>query len=338
MPTGATARPFRATSSASTEPRACRRRRAHMAEHARQALHRIDAPAAGQGQERRRASLPRTMKATARGSVAGFNRREAPTARRSILVWNSPASNVSSPTLIRSRSIVASRSSSTRDLRVAAPTSRNASRQLRKSAAVAANSRTTIAKGSPRTTRSTASRLRPAVMRRSRPVAASPPMSRSRRARGSAALNVIHRDTSVGSDRPSWLSQGTPRRWRSRQPALVPRRHCWTTRKGQQPTPSPSRWSRRSSQAASASKAMTACATRSARRGATAAASRPRPASSSVPRKSSRPPPRNPRASPCTMPRQVVRDVSTACWLKGATPWLVAMAFLRLKRKTNASR
>jgi hypothetical protein len=41
---------------------------------------------------------------------------------------------------------------------------------------------------------------------------------RSLRARGSAALNVIHLDTSVGSDRPSGVSQGTLGRGRRPPP------------------------------------------------------------------------------------------------------------------------
>ena len=64
-----------------------------------------------------------------------------------------------------------------RDFRLAAPASRNASRQPLKSAAVTASSRATISSGSPRRTRSTASPLRLAVMRRSRPGAATAPIS-----------------------------------------------------------------------------------------------------------------------------------------------------------------
>jgi hypothetical protein len=38
------------------------------------------------------------------------------------------------------------------------------------------------------------------------------------------------------------------------------------------------------------------------------------------------------------MPRKVVGGVLTACWISLAKPWLMALAFLRLKRKTSVER
>ena len=131
-----------------------------------------------------------------------------PASSRSIFVWSSSVSMVSSPTLVRSRSIVSSRSSRARDFRLAAAASRNASRQPLRSAAVTASSRATISSGSPRRSRSTAS---PLAARRHPPL---PARSRDRsdtrglRVRGSSALDVIHQHLHR-LNKPSEVSQGT---------------------------------------------------------------------------------------------------------------------------------
>src|SRR4051794_10881186 len=100
---------------------------------------------------------------------------------RPILASRSSVAMVSSPTFSLRRPISASRTSADRLLSDAPPPARNASRQPLSSAAVTPNSRETSSRSSPRSRRSTASRLRPAdIRRRSAGAGPSPPACRAR--------------------------------------------------------------------------------------------------------------------------------------------------------------
>src|SRR4051812_36768044 len=93
---------------------------------------------------------------------------------RPILASRSSAVMVSSPTFSFRRPISLSRASAGRLLSDTSPAARKASRQPLSSAAVTPSPRETSSRSSPRSSRSTASRLRPADMRR-RGVGAGPP-------------------------------------------------------------------------------------------------------------------------------------------------------------------
>src|SRR5687767_13988658 len=98
------------------------------------------------------------------------------TSRRSIFASRSSAVIVSSPTLACSRSISASRASAGRLLSDASPPARNWSRQPLSSAAVTPSARETSSRSSPRSSRSTASCLHRAdIRRRGSGVGPSPP-------------------------------------------------------------------------------------------------------------------------------------------------------------------
>src|SRR3954454_23272327 len=97
-----------------------------------------------------------------------------PASSRSTLAPSSSFAIVSSPTFSFRRPISLSRASAGRLLSDTSPAARKASRQPLSSAAVTPSPRETSSRSSPRSSRSTASRLRPADMRR-RGVGAGPP-------------------------------------------------------------------------------------------------------------------------------------------------------------------